>query len=163
MSQQFGIPHIQLDALSWGKNWIERDHEEFLNLLKETIDGQSSWIIDGNYSRSHWISWPSADVFIWLNYSFPVVMARALKRTFRRAWTQEALFSGNRESFRRSLMSRDSILLWVLHTHRSHRMKYSRLMEEQRARGKQVIVLKRPEEVNHLADRLTALGIQSPG
>jgi hypothetical protein len=45
-----------------------------------------------------------------------------LRRTFRRAVSREALWHGNRESFRRSLLSRDSILLWVITTfHRKRR------------------------------------------
>ena len=46
---------------------------------------------------------------------------RLLRRTVRRSLYREALWHGNRESFRMSFASRDSILLWLLRTFRRRR------------------------------------------
>ncbi len=159
LGNELGIHHIQLDALSWAEHWVERETEVFLNLLRDEVANHASWIIDGNYSRSHAITWPLADVFIWLNYPFHVVMGRAIKRTFRRVFTKEELFSGNREGFRRAFLSTDSILLWVLKSYFSHRVRYGALMGRQRALGKVVVELRHPDETATLQDRLASAGI----
>lgn len=161
LSTALGIHHIQLDALSWKKNWVERENEDFLHLLQQEVTKHDAWVIDGNYSRSHPISWPLADAFIWLNYPFRIVMGRALKRTTRRVFTQEELFSGNKEGFRRAFLSTDSILLWVLKTHYSHRLRYGALMDGQRALGKVVVELNHPDETTTLLDRLSRAGVTS--
>lgn len=159
LSHALDLPYIQLDALSWEENWVERENEAFLDLLRNEVETHTSWVIDGNYSRTHSITWPLADVFIWFNYPFRIVMGQALKRTTRRVFMREELFSGNREGFRRAFMSTDSILLWVLKTHYSHRVRYGALMDRQREMGKTVIELNHPRETATLFDRLAFAGI----
>ena len=58
--------------------------------------------------------WQKATHIIWLNYPFARVFSQLLRRTIRRAWTREVIFSGNRESLRQSFFSKDSILLYML-------------------------------------------------
>ena len=64
---------------------------------------------------------------VWLNYSFPTVMFRAFRRTVRRAFSRERLWHGNQESFKRSFLSRDSILVWVITTFHRRRREYEEL------------------------------------
>jgi hypothetical protein len=85
------------------------------------------WIVDGNYAPVRDLVWPRATCVIWLNYSFPLVMARAIRRTLTRAISREELFSGNKESLRMAFFSRESILLWVLTTHRGRRRRFEQL------------------------------------
>jgi adenylate kinase family enzyme len=119
-------PHVELDALYWNPNWVERPLEEFRVLVRDAVAGDR-WIVDGNYGTVRDLIWPRATCLIWLNYSFPLVMARAIRRTLRRAISREELFSGNKESFRMSFFSRDSILLWVITTHWNRRRRYEEL------------------------------------
>lgn len=79
---------------------------------------QNSWIIEGNYGAVREILWPRATAVVWLNYPLPTVIVRGLRRTVRRCITGEELWHGNRESARRSFLSKDSILVWILTTHR---------------------------------------------
>ena len=111
LARMLGFPHIELDALHWQPNWIERPDDEFCALAAAAL-AQNSWVTDGNYVRD--LVWSRATTVIWLNYAFPVVLWRAVARTLRRALTGEELFSGNRESLRTAFFSRDSILWWVL-------------------------------------------------
>jgi hypothetical protein len=66
---------------------------------------------------------------VWLDYSFSRVFVRALRRTCRRVFTGERLYSGNTESFAQAFLSRDSILWWVTISWRKNR---SQLQELQR-------------------------------
>jgi adenylate kinase family enzyme len=123
LARVLGFPHIELDALYWQPNWTPRRPEEFRHLVAQELS-QDCWITDGNYSIVRDLVWSRATTVIWLNYAFPVVLRRALTRTLRRALTREELYSGNRESLRMALLSRESILWWVLTTFRRRRTQY---------------------------------------
>ena len=72
---------------------------------------------------------PQAERLIWLNYGKPRVFWRSLKRSIRRCSSNELLWHGNRETFRKTILSRDSILLWVLTTFERRRRELSALRE----------------------------------
>jgi hypothetical protein len=88
------------------------------------------WVVDGNYSAVRDLVWSRATTVVWLNYAFPLVFWRALTRTVRRGVWQEELFTGNRESLRRSFCSRESILWWVMTTFRQRRRQYRVLFND---------------------------------
>jgi len=122
------FPHVELDALFWQPNWTPRPPEEFRNLVAQELS-QGCWVTDGNYSVVRDLVWSRATTVIWLNYSFQIVLWRALTRTMRRVLTQEELFSANRESLRMAFFSRESILWWVLTTFHRRRKRYRQLFD----------------------------------
>lgn len=124
---------------------MEREDEEFRALARTAVRAER-WSVDGNYGQVRDIVWARATTVIWLNYSFPLVLYRCLKRTIRRAVTREELFSGNRESFRMSFLSRDSIILWVLRTHRRRKQIYPQLFSDPRFQHIRCIILESPRE-----------------
>jgi hypothetical protein len=63
---------------------------------------------------------PRANAIVCLRLPFRIVYPRLVKRTLRRMWTREELWNTNRESFRLSFMSRNSILLWGISHWRAH-------------------------------------------
>jgi adenylate kinase family enzyme len=128
LAQIMNFPHVELDALHWQPNWTARPPDEFRALTADAL-AQDCWIIDGNYGAVRDLVWSRATTVIWLNYSFPVVLWRALTRTIRRVLTQEELFSGNRESLRMAFFSRESILWWVITTFHRRRRQYRRLFD----------------------------------
>ena len=76
-----------------------------------------------------------------------LVMWRLVRRTVRRAATKEELWgTGNRETFRNSFLSRQSVLLWALKTHRRNRQKYA-VECEGLAREKRVIRLQNKRQI----------------
>lgn len=120
LARILNVEHIELDAINWLPDWVERPKDEFLSLVEKAAAGDS-WVFDGNYTRTREIVWGRATAIVWLNYSFPRTFYRALNRTTNRVLSGEAMWSGNRETFGKAFMSRDSILLWVLTTHREKR------------------------------------------
>jgi adenylate kinase family enzyme len=128
LARMLNFPHVELDALHWQANWIPRPPEEFRALTAEAL-AKDCWITDGNYGGVRDLVWSRATTVIWLNYSFPVVLWRAITRTIRRVLTQEELFSGNRESLRMAFLSRESILWWVITTFHRRRRQYRRLFD----------------------------------
>jgi len=121
-----GSPHVELDALHWGPEWVPKPEPEFARLT-DVATAAPRWVVDGNYRIVREIVWPRATSIIWLNLGFATVFARALRRTMRRSLTGEELYAGNRESLGRAFLSRESILLWVLQTYGPRRREFQSL------------------------------------
>lgn len=128
LSRITGAPHVELDALFWGPGWEPRMPADFRRDVAEAA-AADRWIIDGNYGLVRHLVWPRATAIVWLNLSFPRVFSRVLLRTLRRSATGEKLWSGNRESWRRTFFSRESILWWVLRNFASRRRQFAALKQ----------------------------------
>lgn len=123
LSGRLGLPYIELDALNWRAGWKALSIEEpegWSRLVAEAIRGEA-WVTDGNYSKGalpHIL--PRATDVIWLDYTRAVIMARLLRRSFRRAISGEELWpgTGNREEFRRWL-DKDHPIRWSWDTYAS--------------------------------------------
>ncbi len=152
-SRVLDLPHVELDAIHWESEWQERPVDEVRRMAGEAAAGER-WVMDGNYRSVRDIVWGRATTVVWLNYPFRVVLWRALSRTTRRVVTQEELFSGNRESFRKSFLSRDSIILWAITSHRRVRQEYRRILDDGEFPHLRVIELRRPAEAEALVAAL---------
>lgn len=151
LASLLGVPHVELDALHWEPNWVEVPDEVFRGRVGAATlaDG---WVVDGNYSVARDLVWPRADAIVWLDYAFPLVLWRSLRRTLRRALAAETCCNGNRESLRRAF-SRDSILLWVVQTYGRRRREFLAALPTLIDQGREVVVLRSPREARRwLAD-----------
>lgn len=157
LAQLLGAPHIELDALYWLPNWVHRPTDEFCALVAEAIS-QEQWVTDGNYRAVRDLVQSRATAVIWLNYTFPTVFGRVLRRTLRRTLTHEELFTGNRESLHRAFLSRDSILWWVITTYKRRRRQYRALFDQPAAVSYARVELRRPSEARRLLAALAAPG-----
>ena len=94
-----GLPVIELDAVFWLPNWIERDSDEMLELVRGRIEESSDgWIIDGNYSKIRPHILPMADTVIWLNLPTWSVTLRIIKRTIFNLLRRRRICGDNYES-----------------------------------------------------------------
>lgn len=153
LSRALGSSHVELDAIHWKPGWQERPVDEVRRMASEDAAGER-WVMDGNYGSVRDIVWGRATTVVWLNYPFHVVLWRALSRTTRRVITQEELFSGNREGFRQSFLSRDSIILWAITSHRRVRREYRRILDGGEFPHLRVIELRGPAEAEALVAAL---------
>lgn len=100
---------------------------------------------------------------IWLDFSFTRTLLQAIKRSLSRAITKEELWpgTGNKESFRKTLLSRDSILLWILQTYKKNRKLYIAAMANKKYAHINFVRLTSPKECSNylinlkLATRIT--------
>ncbi|MCY7320602.1 MAG: adenylate kinase [Phormidesmis sp. CAN_BIN36] len=129
ISQRLAIPHVELDALHWEPNWTEAPIDVFRSRVEKALSGDA-WVVDGNYSKIRPVVWSRADTIVWLDYPFSVVMRRILQRTIRRVVLQEDCCNGNRETFQKAFLSRDSIIVWVVKTYQKNRRQYSTLFQQ---------------------------------
>ena len=124
-------PHIEMDRLFWRPGWQQAPEADFLADLTAALDAPR-WVLDGNYSRSIPVKWASVDAVIWLDYPFAVTFTQAVMRALQRAWRKQELWpgTGNRESFRQTFFSRDSILWWTIKTFARNRRTITALMAD---------------------------------
>lgn len=144
LSQKLIIPHIELDQLHWQENWTI--NPDFINEV-ETATSKPAWVIDGNYTKVRQQIWNNADTIIWLNYSFPLVFFRALKRSYKRVVSKEKLFGGNIETWQITLLSKDSILWWVIKTFKRRKREYSIIMKSDDYPNLRKVEIKSPKEL----------------
>jgi adenylate kinase family enzyme len=124
LADRYGVRHVELDALHWGPNWAECPAEEFRARVDAAL-ADTGWVADGSYHGKLGDSvLERADLVVWLDLPFRTVLPRLWTRTLRRVRHREELWSGNRETWRGTFFSRDSLLVWVVTTHRSRRRRY---------------------------------------
>jgi adenylate kinase family enzyme len=130
LANALGCRYIEMDAVFWRPNWEEPNDEIFFADLEKIISAES-WVLDGNYSRTQPLKWKHVDTVIWLDYGFLRTFYQVLFRSIKRAILKNELWqdTGNRESFRRAFLSKDSIVLWMLKHHKSNRIRYRSIFE----------------------------------
>ena len=128
LAERLAVPHVELDALHFAEDWAEVPDEVFA-ARAEAATATGGWVVDGNYSAmTQDVVWPRMATVVWLDYPFRTCAWRLLRRTVARSWRREDLWHGNRESWRMSFASRDSILLWLLRTFRRRRREFEMAM-----------------------------------
>ncbi|AXX21787.1 adenylate kinase [Serratia sp. SRS-8-S-2018] len=127
LAERLDVPYIEMDRLYWRPEWQGTPDGAFLARLEQTLaEAGGGWVLDGNYSRTQPIKWREVDYILWLDYGFCRTLWQAARRAYRRAASKSELWpgTGNRESFRRSFFSRESIVLWTIRTYSKNRRKY---------------------------------------
>jgi len=153
LSEILEYPYVQIDQLFWKSNWQETLDEELFPKLVKAISGDV-WILDGNYSRTNKIKWDRADTIIWVDFGYSRTLLQLLKRTISRAISRKELWpgTGNTESFSKSFMSTDSILVWFLRCYHKNRIRYSKLMQSTEYSHIQMVRLKSPNEIQNFIE-----------
>lgn len=123
---RLALPCVELDALHHGPDWSEPTPEEFRDRVGQALDAiPDGWVVDGNYDgKLGDLVTDQVDIIVWLDLPFPVKFFRLSRRTFHRIHHQVELWNGNRETWRDALVSRDSILLWMIRAHHRHRREW---------------------------------------
>lgn len=123
LAECLGIPLVELDALNWQSGWIalnETDPAEFERVIREATSGDA-WIVAGSYARfSRPAFWDRLETMIWLDLPQWQLIARVLKRSWRRWRERELLWDSNYETFWRQLMvwrKQDSLIWWIVTQH----------------------------------------------
>lgn len=130
LSKQLQIPHFELDALHWGPNWQRVPDEIFRKHVKDIVQ-KDNWIIDGGYTRiAKDLIWGKVQLAIWLDFPFPVIFYRLMKRTLNNIYARKEYWPGCHESIRRQFLSKDSIFLWAISTYRRKKKTYPILLKE---------------------------------
>ena len=130
IAQRMEMPCVELDALHWEANWQQAATDIFRQRVAEAI-APERWVVGGNYSKARDLIWTRADTLVWLDYSFPLVISRLFRRTVKRIVTQEDLWgTGNRETWQKQFLSRDSLFMWAVKTHGKYRQSIRQILAQ---------------------------------
>ena len=154
LALRLDVPHVELDALFWEANWTSVSPEIFRERVTQALAGDR-WETDGNFSQVSDLTWGRADTVIWLDYGVGTILMRLLPRTFRRIFTRQALWNGNRESLLQGLFSRESIIIWALKTSKEKRQRYLAAQVDPAYDHLDIIRLGTPSETHVLLSRLS--------
>lgn len=148
IAAKYSFELISTDEIHHMADWRPRPAEETLEIVRSKISSASNgWIIEGNYKglRPHVL--PLIDTAIVVQLPFRVLFWRILKRSFWRAWNREVIHGGNRESFRLTFASRDSILCEIWRK-RKQFAEMGETIAAEKAEATRLIVLKSTGELN---------------
>lgn len=124
--------YIEMDRLFHGPNWTEPNEQVFRARIQNAIHGDR-WVLDGNYhSKTHDLKWARATSIVWVNTPFVRNIWQSTIRAIHRAWTQKELWpgTGNRERFRTSFFSRQSIILWAITNYSRIQKRYRKVQDD---------------------------------
>lgn len=128
-----GVPHVELDALRFLPDWVERDDADFRTLI-DAATSSDAWVASGNYiSKGQDLLWGRANMIVWLDLPLHVTIPRQLTRSWRRWRTQELLWGTNIERFWPQLAIWDpkrSIVGWTLASHKRHNQRMADAMTD---------------------------------
>jgi adenylate kinase family enzyme len=155
LASKLRLDFIELDALNWGPNWTPAGGE-LLRARVEVATRSPGWVVAGNYSETRPVTWARAEAIVWLNYSFPVVFWRLLRRTWQRVFFHEELWNGNREhlSTQLKLWSEQSLFHWLFKTYWRRKREYPQLFAQSEHSHLTIIRLKTPQEADEWLLRL---------
>ena len=145
IAAKLGCAYVEMDALWFKEDWQNVSDDEFNARVAEATKGDA-WVLDGNYTRTVSIKWQRVQMVVWVDMPFYTTLYRAIKRALVRVVTKEPLWHGNRESWRK-LLSKDSIVWWMIKTHKANVLKYEAMMQDERFKHIQFVRLCNTQDV----------------
>ena len=88
------LPHTELDALHHGPGWTKRPEFE---ADVDAVLAADRWVTEWQYEYARPLLAARADLLVWLDLPYPLVLTRVVRRTLRRRLRREELWNGNRE------------------------------------------------------------------
>lgn len=162
LARSLALKHVEIDALHWGPQWTPAPDDLFRQRVRDVLQGEC-WVTDGNYRKARDIIWPRAQTIIWLDYPLIVILWRLFWRAIRRTVRQELLWGTNRETWRKQFLSRESLFLWALQTHKRHRQEYPTFFAQPEYAHLHVVHLRSVRKTKKWLMGVTAVPPHPPG
>ncbi len=131
LAAMLGCPHVELDALFWGPRWSMAELPIFRSRVAAVVAGDG-WVVDGGYSDVRDLVWARADTVVWLDYPLAVTLSRLMRRIVARIRDGTELWpgTGNRETVRNQVFTRDPLVWFAIRTHRSRRRRINAVLAQ---------------------------------
>ena len=132
LHRRLGIPWLELDSLQHQPDWTPLDPERFRAEVNGFMDRHQDWVIDGNYRVVSDLIHPRCTDLVWLDASLAKVLWQLGTRSASRLLRRTELWNGNRERLRShlSLDPGESVLLWMITTHRDFPHRFEALRSD---------------------------------
>ena len=151
LAQKYKLRHIELDSFKYLENWQPVEKVVMRNEVRQHTT-KNGWVIDGNYISTFGRELiDKANVVIWLDYPFPFILQRLLRRTLKRTITKQELWHGNHESFYNNFFTKNSVVRHLFYTWKRQRSFYLELFsDETLLKSKKMIRARHPNELTLL-------------
>ena len=134
LGEKLGLPVVHLDSIFWLPNWVERNRDEFDELVRQELV-KDQWIMDGNFNRTLPERVKYCDTIIYLDFSRMACLMGVLKRVVTTYGTvRPDMGAGCPDRFDLDFLK------WVWNFNQNKRENYYRLLNE--TEGVNTIVLK---------------------
>lgn len=147
LSKKLGIVHKELDALFFKDDWVTKSDDEFFTAVENVLK-EEKWILDGNFGKTHYLTWPVADTVIWIDRPFWITIYQNFSRSLKRAIKKERIWDdlNNKESLK-MLFSKHSVTLWAIQTYHKNQVRYEQRMRDEKYSHISFIRLRTPQEI----------------
>jgi adenylate kinase family enzyme len=131
LAQHLGVPFVELDALHHGPNWTSATASELQARVRDELDDDRGWVVDGNYeSKLGSTLIERAELIVWLDLPLKTKLWRLLKRTSRRWLRNEELWNGNRESLKEAFWGDEALFPWAIRSHFIQRRTWPQYLQQ---------------------------------
>jgi adenylate kinase family enzyme len=154
IAARLNVAHIELDVLYWNANWTPTPMPQFLQKIRVAISENKNWVICGNYNIAKQVTLPQATDIIWLDYPLYINIWRAFIRSAKGILKQEERFYGCSDSLTRLPFSKESILLWILQTHKRRREEFTKLLTKENFPDANIFRVKNAEEYSKVLEAI---------
>ena len=143
ISNSYSIPALHLDTVHWLPGWKERPRSEEIEIVAAFLNNNSSWVIDGTYSRVCYDRrMEESDQIIFMSFNRVSSLLRIIKRYFQyKGKTRYSMTDGCPERINLDF------ILWVLYKGRTkkYRENYKKIMDNY---GSKVITVKNQRQLD---------------
>ena len=155
IAEKIGGRYVGLDEIYWGPNWTERGDEELFTKLEDSLRCDA-WVVDGNYHRTAPIKWKDVEAVVWVDLPFWLTIYQAFTRALKRTLSGNEIWpgTGNVESFSRTFLSKDSVLLWTITSYKNIKKRYLEIMKDPRYAHIKFVRLRSRKEINKFVRNL---------
>ena len=143
LARLLDVPHIELDGIFHGPNWVDLPDDLFRARTAEALGGEG-WVADGNYTAVRDLTIGRSETVVWLDYPIVIPLWRVIPRTLRRIIRREELWNGNRETWRGALFGRDSLVVQILKMHRKRRREFTAMFSAPEHAHRTLVRLRSP-------------------
>lgn len=117
ISSEFSLTYIDIDAIHWLPNWVNRPTAERIELLESLVD-RDDWVVDGFSGIFRQTLLPRMDLLIWPRVPLVKCIGRITVRTYKRSKSKELVCNGNVESIFNSFNGKDALIPFTIRTFR---------------------------------------------
>ena len=111
IGERLDLPYHAIDDLTWEPGWVQVS-DEIQRERVAAICATDAWVIDSAYGRWADVPLARADLIVGLDLPRWLSLSRLVRRTVRRIVLRQETCNGNRETFRNTFLTSDSIVRW---------------------------------------------------
>ena len=150
LGEFYQIPVLHLDTVHWLPGWEEKAEEQERSEVREFMDGNTSWVIDGNYRKLEYERrLQEADRIIFMDFNRFSCLFRAYRRYLAyKGKARTSMTEGCEEKLDLEFIR------WILWDSRTRKQK--RLWRDMRETcGEKIVVIKNQRQLNGLLGSLS--------